>query len=390
MTKLLYRLFIKDGNDSDNPKTRAKYGTLSSIVGIITNIILSVIKLVAGILSASVAIMADAFNNLSDAGSSVITFISFKISSKPADRDHPFGHARMEYVSSMIVSFIILLVGAELLMSSGTKLINMGSAEPTLLDTVTFVILVCSIVLKLWLGFFNLTTSKKINSDVLRATAMDCFSDTLSTTAVLISSIIIKLTGWHFIDAIVGIGVSGLIIFAGAKILIDTKNALLGEAPVDGIVEDIKKIASEYPDILGIHDMMVHNYGPKTYIASFHAEVDGAADIFKLHDTIDNAERVVKERLGILCTIHMDPIVTNDETISELRSFVLEAINKTELKCSIHDFRAVLGETHTNLIFDIAVPFECKMNDKEIIDIVSSAISSQRNDHYCVITVDRE
>ena len=296
----------------------------------------------------------------------------------------------MEYVSSMIVSFVILLVGAELLMGSADKLINAGSAEPTVLDLVTLVILISSIALKLWLGFFNLHTSKKINSDVLKATAMDCFSDTLSTTAVLVSAIVIKFTGWYFIDAIVGIGVSALIIVAGTKILIETKNALLGEAPVDGLVDEIKAIAKEYPDIVGIHDMMVHNYGPKTYIASFHAEVDGSADIYKLHDMIDNAERAIKERLGILCTIHMDPIVTNDETVSALRSFLLDIVNKTEIKCSVHDFRVVVGDTHTNLIFDVAVPFECKMCESEIIDKISSAVNEARSDHFCVITVDRE
>ena len=389
MTELLTRLFLKKHKDTSKPETREAYGTFSSIVGMITNFILAAIKLLAGILSASVAIMADAFNNLSDAGSSLITLVSFKISSKPADRDHPFGHARMEYICSMVVSFLILLVGFELFTSSLGIIFDPESASPVKLDTVTVIILTASIVLKLWLGFFYKRMGNKINSSVLSATAADCFSDTVSTVAVLACAIIIHFTDLFIIDAIVGIAVSALIIIAGAKILNETKNALLGEAPVGEVVEGIREIAAKYPEIIGIHDMMVHNYGPKNFIASFHAEVDGSGDIYLLHDTIDNVEREIKNALGIACTIHLDPIATDDEVCMELRSFLDEVMKKHSLRYSVHDFRVVTGTTHTNLIFDIVVPFEEKVCDGQIVKKIQDAVLAERENHFCVITVDR-
>lgn len=389
MTELLAKLFVKEHKNTSDPEVRKAYGTFSSIVGIAGNFLLAIIKFIAGLISSSVAITADAFNNLSDAGSSLITFISFKISSKPADRDHPFGHARMEYISSMIVSFIILLVGFELLIDSGELLIDPSKRTPLDLSIPALVILIVSIAIKLWLGIFFRTVGARIDSDALRATATDCFSDCISTTAVLVSGIVIKFTDWYIIDAIVGIAVSVLIIIAGAKILNETKNSLLGEAPVAELVDDIKRIVADYPEIIGIHDLMVHNYGPRKYIASFHAEVDGADDIYKLHDTIDNAERRLKEELDISCTIHMDPIVTNDEDCNRLKEFLEETIKTTGLDFSIHDFRVVIGETHTNLIFDVVVPFESKMSEAEIRSKIEGAVSDARPDHYCVITVDR-
>ena len=390
MTELLIKLFVKDYNNTESPDVRGRMGTFSSIIGILGNFLLAIIKFVAGFISHSVAITADAFNNFSDAGSSLITFISFKISSKPADRDHPFGHARMEYIASMIVSFLILLVGFELFMDSGEMLLDPSKVSTLDLgNPVAIIILVISIIIKLWLGFFFRKMGRKIDSDALAATSTDCFSDTISTGAVLVSAIVISLTSWYIIDAIVGIAVSILIIIAGLKILNDTKNALLGEAPVDELVEDIKSIVAQYPEIVGIHDLMVHNYGPKRYIASLHAEVDGEGDIFKLHDTIDNAERQLKDELGILCTIHMDPIVTNDERVNELKCFLTETMAEAGLDFSVHDFRVVIGDTHTNLIFDIVVPFECKIPEGELCEKIEQAVSRARDDHYCVITVDR-
>ena len=388
MTKLLTKIFVKNSENTDDPHVRRSYGTFSSIVGICTNFILAIIKFIAGLISGSVAITADAFNNMTDAGSSVITLFSFKISAKPADRNHPFGHARIEYIASMIVSFIILLVGFELFFGSFESLFNNEEIR-TVIDTVTFVILGVSILLKLWLGIFYITISKKIESDVLRATATDCFSDTVSTVAVLISSIVIGITGWNVIDAIVGIAVSALIIVAGAKILNETKNALLGEAPIDDVVKGVERIVAEYPDIIGMHDLMIHNYGPRNFIASFHAEVDGQVDIYYLHDMIDNAERHIKNELGIACTIHMDPIVTDDEEINKLKAFLTEIVNKLDLGLSIHDFRTVVGNTHTNLIFDVVVPFECKIPEEEIKLMVSNAVAEARENCFCVITVDR-
>ena len=389
MTKLLIKLFIRNGNNPEDAVVRKKYGTFSSIVGICVNFVLALIKFMAGVLSNSVAIIADSLNNLSDAGASVITLISFKLSAKPADKDHPFGHARFEYIASMIVSFIIILVGLELLMDSAASLINPSDETKTNVDTLTFAILIASIILKIWLGLFYLKIGKTINSSVIKASATDSITDSVSTVAVLVSTIIIKYTGWQIADAIVGVAVSLVIIIAGAKILNETKNAILGEAPVDEVVKNIMQITEEYPDIIGVHDLMVHNYGPKNFIASLHAEVDGKKDIYELHDMIDNAERTIKQRLGIACTIHMDPIVTDDETVNELREFLLNTLSEEGLDFHIHDFRTVVGVTHTNLIFDIELPFESKYSDSEIIDRISGLIHSKRENVYCVISVDR-
>ncbi len=392
MTELLSRLFIKNHNEIDNPSVRKNYGTLSSVVGVIVNFILAGMKILIGLLASSVAILADGLNNLSDAGSSVVTFVSFKISNKPADKDHPFGHARMEYVASMIVSFLILIVGTELLIDSGKTILGLdgGEKEIMVISPVTIIILSVSILLKLWLGIFYNKIGKKISSDVIKATATDSITDSISTVAVLVSAIIIKFTGWYMLDAIVGVAVSVIIIVAGVKILLDTKNKLLGEAPIDKTVEDIKAIVAKYPDIIGMHDLMVHNYGPNNFIASFHAEVDGKGDIYYLHDVIDNVEREIKNELSIACTIHMDPIITDDEEINELKRFLLATLKEENFELSIHDFRVVIGNTHTNLIFDAVLPFDYKMNENEAKEKIMNAVSRRRSDCFCVITIDRE
>ena len=388
MTDLLIKLFVKDHTRPEDVAVRERYGVFSSIVGIITNLILAALKLVAGILSFSIAIVADALNNLSDAGSSIISFVSFKIAAKPADKEHPFGHARIEYVSSMIVSFLILLVGFELMKDSVGGLFS-GEGAELVVTTLTYIILAVSIVLKLWLGLFYRKIAKKIDSSVVSAAAADSFSDCASTSAVLISSIIIGLSGWWFIDSIVGLAVAIMIIIAGIKILNETKNSLLGEAPIQEVVDSIRSTVDKYPEVVGIHDMLVHNYGPKTYIVSFHAEVDGSRDIYELHDAIDNIERDINEDLRILCTIHMDPIVTNDETVNELRTFTLETVKEVCPEATIHDFRTVVGNTHTNLIFDLVLPFDIKESPDKIVADLQRLIFEKRENCYCVITVDR-
>ncbi len=389
MTELLSKLFVKNHKNYTDDIVRKSYGTLAGVVGVVTNFILAALKLSVGVLASSVAITADALNNLSDAGSSVITFISFKISSKPADKDHPFGHARMEYISSMIVSFLILLVGVELLSDSGKIILGLKEAESVDVSIFTIIVLSASIVLKLWLGLFYNKIGKKINSGVIRATAADSITDSISTGAVLVCSIIIKYTEFVLLDAIVGIAVSLLILYAGIKIFLDTKNSLLGEAPVDEVTEGIQNIIGQFPEIIGIHDMMVHNYGPNRFISSLHAEVDGSKDIYMLHDMIDNAERRIKDELGILCTIHLDPIVTDDKSVNELKSFLEEVMKENDFNYSLHDFRTVIGETHTNLIFDIVIPFDCKYTESEIKDLISQKVLEKRDNCFCVITVDR-
>ena len=373
----------------NNNDVRQKYGTLSGIVGIGANIVLSVFKLVIGLLTASVAIMADAMNNLSDAGSSVVSLVSFKLSAKPADRDHPFGHARIEYVASMVVSFLILLVGFEMLMNSVSIILGLSETEVPSFSVASLVILGVSVIVKLGLSIFFRKIGKKIDSSVILASSTDSFFDSVSTFTVLISSVIIKYTELVIIDAIVGLLVSFLILIAGIRTLNETKNSILGEAPVKETVDSIMKIVSEYPEIIGTHDLLVHNYGPGHYIASFHAEVDGKSDIYLLHDVIDNVEKRIGTELGIICTIHLDPITTDDESINELKGVVLAAVKSISSEIGVHDFRAVMGVTHTNLIFDLEVPFEMKVTNDILTKQIEENIQKERAECFCVITIDR-
>ncbi len=386
MTELLTRIFIKNRDNVKSPAVRRAYGTLASIVGIILNVALSIGKLAVGIACGSLSITADATNNLSDAGSQIVSLVSFKISAKPADRDHPFGHARIEYVASMIVSFLILNIGFELLLSSVRKI---RDPEPTEFSIVSLVILAVSILCKLWLCLFNRKIGKKINSGVMRATSADSLSDAAATTAVLISMLVTRFTGFET-DAYMGVAVSVLILIAGIKILNDTKNSILGGAPEPEVVDGIIALVKEYPDILGIHDMIVHNYGPQNTIASLHAEVDGSKDIFYTHDVIDTVEKRIFHELGVRATIHLDPIVTDDERVSTLRSEVDKCVKEIDSRLNIHDFRFVEGVTHSNLIFDVVMPFEIKMSEDELRRQINNKISELDPKFFTVITVDRE
>lgn len=389
MTNFLIKLFVKNSDDAKSEQVREKLGTFSSIVGICVNMLLAAIKIFLGFITSSIAILADGINNLSDAGSSGVSFISFKIASKPADREHPFGHARIEYVASLIVSFLILHIGLDLLVDSGSTILGITEAIAVTITSITFAMLGLSILMKLWLGFFYMIVSKKIESSVLKAAATDSFMDCISTSAVLICSVVVKLTNLIIIDSIVGLGVSILIIIAGIKILNETKNSILGESPVESTIKGIENIVSQYPDIVGIHDMMVHNYGPNHFIASFHAEVSGNKNIFDLHDTIDNAEKQIGTELGIQCTIHMDPIETDNETIIALKEMVASVIATVDSTITMHDFRVVTGTTHTNLIFDIVLPFESKFKPNKVEEIIKSKINEKNEKYFCVITVDR-
>ena len=386
MTGLLCRIFIKNRDNVRDPTVRRAYGTMVSTVGIVANVLLSLVKLIAGILSGSISITADAINNLSDAGAQVVSLISFKISAKPADRDHPFGHARIEYVASMIVSFFILLIGFELMRDSVGKIFNPSEVEYSI---PIFAILALSALAKLWLAAFNKKIAKRIDSTVMRATSADSLSDALATGAVLVSGLISYFTDVRT-DAYMGIAVAVVIMIAGIKILNETKNSILGGAPDPDVVEGIVRITENYPEILGIHDMVVHNYGSGNTIASFHAEVDGAEDVFITHDVVDNVEKRIWRELGIRATIHMDPIVTDDERVGALRERVSQTVRAIDGRISIHDFRFVEGHTHTNLIFDVAVPFEIGLGDDEIKREISSRISELDPNYFAVITVDRE
>ncbi len=390
MQKLLTRLFVKNSENVKDPAVRRAYGKLVSAVGILLNLLLAAFKLLAGLLTGSISISADAVNNLSDAGSSLISLISFKISAKPADREHPFGHARIEYVATMIVAFLILFIGVELIKGSVEKLLAPVRIDFSLLAVV---ILSVSVLAKLWLALFNRGIGKRIDSDVMRATAADSLSDAAATAAVLVATVLSHLLRdaavAAYIDPVMGLLVAMLILWAGLKVLNDTKNSILGEAPDGDTVDCIKRIVGEYPDALGIHDLVVHNYGPGRIIASLHVEVDGKRDIFASHDTVDLIEKRLQQECGIECTIHLDPIITDDAELSAWRERLAEFANILHNGIKIHDFRMVPGTTHTNLIFDMEVPFEVKIGDSELKARMADMIAAEAPGFFAVITVDR-
>lgn len=387
MTGLLLRLFVPDREDIRSPRVRQAYGTLASIVGIILNLIIAVGKVTVGIVFGSIAIQADGINNFSDAGSQIISLISFKVASKPADKEHPFGHARIEYVASMIVSFFILIIGYDLFSESVRGLFS-GESD-TEFSYISIAVLSVSIVVKLWLCLFNRKLGRKINSEVMMATSADSFSDAIATFAVLISMIVFKITGFGRTDAIMGMIVAVIIFIAGIKILNETKNSILGHAADPETVAEISKVVARYPDALGIHDMVVHNYGPGIVIASLHIEVDGSKNIFDTHDMIDLIEKQLDEELHIRATIHMDPIVTDDEQVTELKQLVRDVVKEIDERFDIHDLRFVRGNTHSNLIFDVCVPFDVKYTDAQLRDIISFKIREKDESLVCVITVDK-
>ena len=388
MVELLSKLLIKNYKNTSDGNVRRAYGTLVSILGLILNVILFGAKFTVGVLTGSVAIRADAINNLSDAGSQMLSFISFRISSKPADREHPFGHGRFEYVASLIVSFLILHIGLDLLVESIQKII---SPEPPTRSWVSVGVLGGSVLIKLWIAYFNTRIGKRIDSSVMRATAADSLSDVFSTDAVLVTSLITLLFPALSInlDAYVGVGVAVLILVSGFKILLEAKDSILGGAPSEEVVRRIAEVADQCEGVLGLHDLEVHNYGPGHVIASLHVEVDGSKDIFDSHDMVDNLEKKLRHECGICATIHMDPIVTNDEEVNALRGRVAAAVAALNEGMNIHDFRFVRGNTHTNLIFDVAVPFECKLSEEEVRRAVANAVSLLDPSYFVVLTIDR-
>ena len=383
MTELLSRLFVKNHQDAQNPAVRTAYGTMVSITGIVLNLLLFVAKFVVGSLFGAISIVGDAVNNLSDAGTQIISLISFRIAAKPADREHPFGHARIEYVTSMIVSFLVMLVGFELLKSSVSQIFSPERPDSS---PIAIIVLIGSMLCKLWLGLFNRTIGKRIDSSVMRATSADSLSDVFATGAVLVATVLPMIftnMNWNP-DAYMGVIVAVLIIVAGFRILNEAKNAILGEAPSDEIVKQITETVGKYEGALGIHDMVVHNYGPGRIIASLHIEVDGSVDVFETHDMIDTIEKELREACGIEATIHMDPIVTDDEQVTALRQKTAEAVQKIHPSMQIHDFRFVAGATHTNLIFDVVVPFEVKMSEAEVKSAVAEKVK-EIDPTYCVV-----
>lgn len=385
MISILSKIFIENKNITDENKKRNIFGTLCGAMGIVLNIILFAIKYFAGIISGSIAVTADAFNNLSDAGSSVITLVGIRMASKKPDRDHPFGHGRMEYLSGLAVSVIIILVGVELFRSSVDKIMNPSEVDTSI---VAIVILVISIAVKCYMFFYNRSIGKKINSAGMKATALDCIGDAVATGVVLVSTVVSHFTQLQ-IDGWCGLLVSAFIVYAGIRSVKETVNPLLGMPPEKEFLEQIEDIVMSYDKIIGIHDLIVHDYGPGRIVVSLHAEVDGKEDVFELHDMIDNAERKLGDELGCTAVIHMDPIETDNEVTNEIKEKIAQAMAEFDEKITIHDFRVVPGTSHTNVIFDAVVPHEIKKTDMEISNEISDFISEKFTHYNAVVNIDR-
>lgn len=381
MTNFLIRLFVKDNKNVQDPKVRGNYAMLSSITGIIANVLLFIGKLIIGILSASVAIIADAFNNIGDAGSSVVTMFGFRLAGKHADKEHPMGHGRFEYISAFIVDVLIIFVGVELLKSSVEKIIT---PEPADIQTVTLVFLGAAILVKAWLFFFYRKIAKTIDSSVIKAASFDSISDVVATTVVLISSLVSKYTDLD-LDGYAGILVAAFIFYTGIKASKETIDLLLGGSPDKEILKNIKDFVKDYPDVIGIHDVMVHDYGPGRQIVSFHAEVSAKSDFSYVHDIIDNIERDMQKKYGYIVTIHLDPIVVDDQKVNEMYAFVKETVKEVDESFSVHDFRMTYGGNHINLIFDLSIPVDSKISDEDAAKDVEDKIRSLRPECNCVI-----
>lgn len=387
MTNLLVRLFIKEPENTSCPQVREAYGVLAAFVGIIINLLLCAAKFVVGMWSGSIAIQADAVNNLSDIGSSAVTLIGFKAAMRPADREHPFGHARVEYIAALAVSFLILLVAFELGKESISKILYPTPVEH---HPVTMAVLAISILGKLYLGTFTRSIGRKINSSALAASTMDSICDVISTGAILISTIIGYFTNLN-LDGYIGILVALFVLYAGINILKDTISPLMGEAPDPEMVRELHERLLSYHGINGLHDVMIHNYGPGRLIATAHAEVAENCDILEIHETIDKAEREVGIAMGMMLTLHLDPLSTSDERCNAVREEVRKTITAIDEKLSFHDFRMVPGELQTNLIFDIVVPHGYKAEEISAIKAEIRARMMELDSTYrCVITVDAD
>ena len=386
MIKFLAKIFIKDSENVTDHRVRSAYGYLCGAVGIVLNILLFVGKFAAGTLSGSVAVTADAFNNLSDAGSSVISLIGFRLASQKPDPHHPFGHGRFEYIASLVISIIIIVMGFELGKSSFEKIVR---PEPVEYSALTFVILAVSILVKLYMFLYNRSTGKRIDSSTMRATAMDSISDAVSTTAVLVSSVIAFFTSVS-VDGWMGLAVAAFILFTGFQSAKETVDSLLGAPPEKEFVDEVANIVLSHDGIIGIHDMIVHNYGPGREFVSLHAEVPSDGNMVEIHDTIDNIEHDILQEMGCLATIHMDPVDVRDEFTANVKKRVKVIIEAIDPVITFHDFRMVSGPTHTNVIFDIMVPYGYKLSDEEVVKRISDAIHESDENLFAVIEVDKD
>lgn len=382
---MLKRLFIKNFSNTQDPDVRANYGKVAGAFGITTNLILGIIKLIIGTISNSVSIMADAINNIADTASSVLTMIGFKLSNKKPDQKHPYGYARYEYVAGFVIAILMLIMGLTFAKESIIKIFN---PEELTINTVTYVILVIAIIGKLIQMFVYLDFAKAIDSNTLKTNAVDTRNDIISTTAILISMIIMGITGLN-IDGILGLAVSGLIIYSAVGMIKEVLEPIIGIVPTEEQVEEISKKLLSYENVQGIHDLVIHNYGVHNDFVTVHVEIDSKLDIMKAHDMMDNIEKDFKDELGIALTIHMDPIELNNPKIDKLHKLVIESLKKLDKDLKIHDFRIVEGITHTNILFDCIVPFEKDFDKDLITEHLLKTIKPEKEIYYYVIEIDR-
>lgn len=384
MIEFLARVFIRHRDGLSPSALRQAYGQLCGAVGIGLNLLLFVGKLFAGTISGSIAITADAFNNLSDAGSSLVTLLGFRLAGRKPDPEHPFGHGRMEYISGLAVAGLILLMGVELGKSSLKKIL---SPEEIVSSPLVLAILAVSVAVKLYMFYYNRSIGRKIKSAAMSATATDSLSDAVSTTAVLIATLVGQFTGLN-IDGWVGLLVALFILFSAYKAAKETLSPLLGQTPDPEFVDRIEQIVLSYPEVLNVHDLIVHDYGPGRMMISLHAEVSADGDLLQLHDVIDNAEHRLKKELGCMAVIHMDPIITNDAHTDALRMAVAEKVKAIDPRLTIHDFRTVPGSTHTNLIFDVVVPYDVKLTADEVRRRIGALVKELDENYFAVVQVD--
>lgn len=385
MTDLILRIFVRDHKNTEDPAVRDKCGRVAGAVGIVTNFLLFLMKIIVGTVFHSVSVTADAVNNLTDSGSSVVTLIGFKMASKPADEKHPFGHARIEYLSGVIVSFIVIFLGLQLGMSSIEKILT---PEENALTPVALVVLVISILAKLWQCLFYRMVGRMIKSESVEATSKDSRNDVIATSVVLIGAVITMLTGVN-LDGYMGAAVALFIVFSGVQLTISTADPLLGQAPEGELVQTITEKMLSYPGIIGMHDLAVHNYGVGRCFASAHCEVDAKNDILVSHDLIDNIERDFSRDLGIHMVIHLDPVIVGDARTDALHCKVQSLVTALYPTVTIHDFRVIWGVTHSNIVFDAAVPFSVKDSDAVITQKLEAEIQKLDPDYRTVVTIDR-
>ena len=386
---LLIKIFIKNHENTADRAVRTAYGNLACLVSVVCNLLLAGGKIAVGVLTGSVAITADGMNNLSDASSNIVSLVGFKLGARPADSEHPYGHARYEYLAGLAVSVMILVIGVELLKESFAKVLHPTAVA---FNWVMVAVLAASILVKLWMSALNKHIGTAIESETLLATAADARNDVITTATVLAATILTKLTGFDRIDGLMGLGVAAFILYSGAMLVKDTIDPLLGAAPDPELVEHIEKKALSYPGVLGVHDLMIHDYGPGNRLVSFHVEMDANADVMHSHDVIDRIERDLLNQDDLVATIHFDPVIASDSHVAELRSFLQQEVASLDTRANIHDLRIVPGPTHTNVIFDCAVPAEYitekQRRGAKLAAALRAAVERKWPDHFCVIKLE--